>query len=89
MHLITSLVYKKFVLALRNHSSLFYFLSSRLLHFLLPLQLDRAEDPEAIRIEAAHRGNVACISALTGEGMDEFYEAVERKIKVLWLHQSR
>lgn len=36
----------------------------------------------ALKLEAADRGNVVCMSALTGEGMEEFYAAVERKIKV-------
>ncbi|CAK9219060.1 unnamed protein product [Sphagnum jensenii] len=45
-------------------------------------KVDRAEDPEALRAEAARRGNnIVCMSALTGEGMPEFYEAVEQKIK--------
>lgn len=36
----------------------------------------------ALKLEAADQGNVVCMSALTGEGMEEFYAAVERKIKV-------
>jgi GTP-binding protein HflX len=46
-------------------------------------KVDRAEDPEALRAEAARRGNnIVCMSALTGEGMPGFYAAVEQKIKV-------
>ena len=50
--------------------------------WLLFLQFDKAEDPEALKLEAASRGDVVCISALTGEGMKEFHEAVENKLKV-------
>jgi GTP-binding protein HflX len=50
--------------------------------WLLFVQFDKAEDPEALKLEAANRRDVVCISALTGEGIKEFYEAVENKLKV-------
>lgn len=52
--------------------------------WLLDLQFDKAKDPKLLKLEAAKRGDVVCISALTGEGMEEFYEAVESRLKVNW-----
>ncbi|KAG0603965.1 hypothetical protein M758_10G134400 [Ceratodon purpureus] len=49
-------------------------------------KFDKAEDPEALKLEAASRGDVVCISALTGEGMKEFHEAVENKLKDMMVH---
>lgn len=45
------------------------------------LQIDKAKDPELLLAEAAERDDVVCISALTGEGMDDFYDVVEQRIK--------
>ena len=46
------------------------------------LQIDKAKDPERWKAEAAARDDVVCISAITGEGMVEFYNVVEQKMKV-------
>lgn len=51
-------------------------------------KFDKAENPEALRLEAARRGDVVCVSALTGEGMKEFHEAVENKLKDLMVHME-
>lgn len=46
------------------------------------LQIDRAANPKALRKLAQRRGKTVCISALTGEGMEDFYLAVEEALKV-------
>ncbi|CAM6123323.1 unnamed protein product [Calypogeia fissa] len=50
-------------------------------------KIDKAKDPELLREEAAQRDDVVCISALTGDGMDDFYHAVEQRIKdmMVWV----
>lgn len=47
------------------------------------LQVDNAEDPDKIRSEAKKNHDIVCISALTGEGLDDFCNAVQEKLKVL------
>lgn len=46
-------------------------------------QVDRASDPQKIMLEAERREDVVCISALTGDGLQEFCNAVQEKLKVL------
>lgn len=48
-------------------------------------QIDRAQDSDLLRAEAIRRGNTVCVSALSGEGMDDFFEMIENKIKVAFL----
>lgn len=48
----------------------------------LLLQVDRADNPQEIRNEAKRRKDVVCVSALTGEGLQEFCDAVQEKLKV-------
>ncbi|XP_024537700.1 uncharacterized protein LOC9629695 [Selaginella moellendorffii] len=45
-------------------------------------KIDKAEDPDALRAEAKQQGAI-CVSALTGEGIQEFFDAVETKLKDL------
>lgn len=45
-------------------------------------QVDKASDPQKIRLDAEKREDVICISALTGEGLQEFCNAVQDKLKV-------
>lgn len=40
------------------------------------------DDPQKVKLEAEKSGDVICISALTGEGLDEFCNAVHEKLKV-------
>lgn len=44
-------------------------------------QVDKAADPEKIKLEAK-RKDIICISALTGEGLNDFCDAVQNKLKV-------
>ncbi|BFI41641.1 GTPase [Marchantia polymorpha subsp. ruderalis] len=46
-------------------------------------KIDRAKNASELRAEAAERDDIICLSALTGEGVDSFYDAVERNIKDL------
>ncbi|CAH2069581.1 unnamed protein product, partial [Thlaspi arvense] len=50
-------------------------------------KVDRVDDPQKVKLEADERGNVICISALTGEGLDEFCNAVQEKLKdsMVWV----
>ena len=57
--------------------------------WLLFEQFDKAENPEALKLEAVNRGDTVCISALTGEGIKEFYEAIEDKFKVNTKHKLK
>lgn len=45
-------------------------------------QVDKASDPQKIRLDAEKREDVICISALTGDGLQEFCNAVQDKLKV-------
>ena len=40
-------------------------------------------DPEKVKAEAKRRGDGVCISALTGEGLDDFCNAIQEKLKVM------
>lgn len=44
-------------------------------------KVDRASDPQKIMLEAERREDVVCISALTGDGLQEFCNAVQEKLK--------
>lgn len=50
-------------------------------------KIDKAEDPEKLRLEAERRQDVVCVSALTGEGLDDFCNAVQVKLKdtMVWI----
>ncbi|KAL3505330.1 hypothetical protein ACH5RR_035171 [Cinchona calisaya] len=50
-------------------------------------KVDKAEDPEKLTLEAERRGDVICISALTGEGLGDFCNAVQEKLKdtMVWI----
>ena len=39
-------------------------------------------EPENIMSEARARGNVVCLSALNGDGLDNFCNAIQEKLKV-------
>eukprot|EP00252_Welwitschia_mirabilis_P002883 TRINITY_DN128_c0_g1_i10.p1 TRINITY_DN128_c0_g1~~TRINITY_DN128_c0_g1_i10.p1 ORF type:complete len:460 (-),score=98.75 TRINITY_DN128_c0_g1_i10:369-1748(-) len=46
-------------------------------------KVDQADDRERIIREAEHRSDTICISALNGDGLEEFCFAVEQKLKVM------
>lgn len=46
------------------------------------LQVDRVSDPQKMRREAEKIGDIVCISAITGDGLQEFCNAVQEKLKV-------
>ena len=46
-------------------------------------QVDKASNPQKIKLEAEKREDVVCISALNGDGLNEFCNAVQEKLKVL------
>lgn len=50
-------------------------------------KVDNARDPEKIKSEAKRRKDVVCISARTGEGLDDFCDAVQEKLKdmMVWV----
>ncbi|XP_021889672.1 uncharacterized protein LOC110808479 [Carica papaya] len=50
-------------------------------------KVDGVSDPQKIKSEAEKRDDVICISALTGEGLDEFCDAVQEKLKdfMVWV----
>ncbi|GBG93184.1 hypothetical protein CBR_g60144 [Chara braunii] len=43
----------------------------------MALQIDAAANADALRVEAAKSVDLVCLSALTGEGMEEMLAAVE------------
>ncbi|XP_019153395.1 PREDICTED: uncharacterized protein LOC109149842 [Ipomoea nil] len=49
-------------------------------------KVDKAADPEKIKLEAKQK-DVICISALTGEGLNDFCDAVQNKLKdtMVWV----
>ncbi|KAF7141350.1 hypothetical protein RHSIM_Rhsim06G0028500 [Rhododendron simsii] len=51
------------------------------------LQVDKASDPLRIKFEAEEREDTVCISALSGDGLDEFCNAVQEKLKdsMVWV----
>ncbi|WJX09276.1 hypothetical protein P8452_00127 [Trifolium repens] len=50
-------------------------------------KIDKASDPQKIRLEAEKRDDVVCISALSGDGVQEFCNAVQEKLKdsMVWV----
>lgn len=44
------------------------------------------DDPQKVKLEAENSGDTICISALTGEGLDDFCNAVHEKLKAF--HQN-
>lgn len=46
-------------------------------------QVDKASDPQRIKLEAKNSEDTICISALTGEGLVDFCNAVQDKLKVV------
>ncbi|CAN1314555.1 GTPase HflX [Linum perenne] len=50
-------------------------------------KVDKAADPQKIKLEAVKRDDVVCISALTGEGLQDFCDAVQGKLKdsMVWV----
>lgn len=46
------------------------------------LQVDRVSDPHKMRREAEKIGDIVCISAITGDGLQEFCNAVQEKLRV-------
>lgn len=50
-------------------------------------KVDKVSDPESIKLEAEKRDDVICISALSGEGINEFCSAVQEKLKdsMVWV----
>ncbi|XP_057717900.1 uncharacterized protein LOC130932571 isoform X1 [Arachis stenosperma] len=50
-------------------------------------KVDKASDPQKIRLEAENRDDVVCISALSGDGLPEFCNAVQEKLKdsMVWV----
>ncbi|KAI4316858.1 hypothetical protein L6164_024798 [Bauhinia variegata] len=50
-------------------------------------KVDKASDPQKIRLEAEKREDVVCISALNGDGLPEFCNAVQEKLKdsMVWV----
>ncbi|XP_004499203.1 uncharacterized protein [Cicer arietinum] len=50
-------------------------------------KIDNASDPQKIRLEAEKRDDVVCISALSGDGLPEFCNAVQDQLKdsMVWV----
>ncbi|XP_010443506.1 PREDICTED: uncharacterized protein LOC104726361 [Camelina sativa] len=50
-------------------------------------KVDRVDDPQKVKLEAEKSGDTICISALTGEGLDNFCNAVHEKLKdsMVWV----
>lgn len=50
-------------------------------------KVDKVRDPQKIKLEAEKREDVVCISALNGEGLHEFCDAVQEKLKdsMVWV----
>ncbi|RDX71238.1 hflX, partial [Mucuna pruriens] len=50
-------------------------------------KVDKVSDPQKIRLEAEKREDVVCISALSGDGLQEFCNAVQDKLKdsMVWV----
>ncbi|KFK27333.1 hypothetical protein AALP_AA8G369300 [Arabis alpina] len=50
-------------------------------------KVDRVDYPQKVKLEAEESGDVICISALTGEGLDDFCNAVHEKLKdsMVWV----
>ncbi|XP_009763434.1 uncharacterized protein LOC107824703 [Nicotiana tabacum] len=50
-------------------------------------KVDKARDPEKIKLEAKTKNDVVCVSALTGEGLDEFCNEIQNRLKdtMVWV----
>ncbi|CAL5356387.1 unnamed protein product [Camellia sinensis] len=50
-------------------------------------KVDKASDPLKIKLEAEKREDTVCISAIIGDGLDEFCSAVQEKLKdsMVWV----
>lgn len=50
-------------------------------------KIDKAEDPEKIKLEAKTRNDAVCVSAFTGEGLDEFCNEIQNRLKdaMVWV----
>ncbi|KAF7817600.1 GTPase HflX [Senna tora] len=50
-------------------------------------KVDKSSDPQKVRLEAEKRDDVICISALNGDGLPEFCNAVQEKLKdsMVWV----
>ncbi|KAL7261871.1 hypothetical protein ACSBR1_000295 [Camellia fascicularis] len=50
-------------------------------------KVDKASDPLKIKLEAEKREDTVCISAINGDGLDEFCSAVQEKLKdsMVWV----
>ncbi|KAK9713896.1 hypothetical protein RND81_06G057800 [Saponaria officinalis] len=50
-------------------------------------KVDKVSDPEKVMAEAERRGDVVCVSALTGEGLNDFCHAIQEKLKnsMVWV----
>ncbi|XXG65494.1 hypothetical protein AAC387_Pa05g3178 [Persea americana] len=50
-------------------------------------KVDRVSDPQKMRREAEKIGDIVCISAITGDGLQEFCNAVQEKLKdsMVWV----
>ncbi|KAG4934493.1 hypothetical protein JHK87_048495 [Glycine soja] len=50
-------------------------------------KVDKVSDPQKLRLEAEKRDDVVCISALSGNGLQEFCNAVQDKLKdsMVWV----
>ncbi|XP_021851057.1 uncharacterized protein [Spinacia oleracea] len=50
-------------------------------------KVDKVSDPEKMKAEAKSRGNVVCLSALNGDGLDDFCNAIQEKLKdsMVWV----
>eukprot|EP00268_Persea_americana_P051972 TRINITY_DN5789_c1_g1_i4.p1 TRINITY_DN5789_c1_g1~~TRINITY_DN5789_c1_g1_i4.p1 ORF type:complete len:197 (+),score=45.24 TRINITY_DN5789_c1_g1_i4:841-1431(+) len=50
-------------------------------------KVDRVSDPQKMRREAQKIGDIVCISAITGDGLQEFCNAVQEKLKdsMVWV----
>lgn len=46
------------------------------------MQVDKVANPEKLKLEADKKGDIVCVSALNGEGLLEFCNAVQEKLKV-------
>ncbi|XP_042991908.1 GTPase HflX isoform X4 [Carya illinoinensis] len=57
------------------------------LNSAFPLYVDKVSDPQKIKSEAEKREDVICISAFNGEGLHEFCNAVQEKLKdsMVWV----
>ncbi|KAM6544333.1 hypothetical protein CsatB_008780 [Cannabis sativa] len=51
------------------------------------VQVDKVANPEKLKLEAQKRGDIVCVSALNGEGLLEFCNAVQDRLKdtMVWI----